>query len=61
MQPTHVVVDTRDGYTWAFDADAKPFTYHTASKFADVRNSERKPETPPFKLFRLKEDAEYIL
>lgn len=53
MQPTHVVVDTSGGYTWAFDADGKPFVEATAGRFAVARNSEMKPPFQTYRVFAL--------
>jgi hypothetical protein len=40
MHASHVVVDTRDGYTFWKDADGELFTLDTAHRFAMVRNHE---------------------
>lgn len=42
--PTHVVIDTHDGWTFWKDADNRMFTERTATSFAALRNSEMKPE-----------------
>ena len=43
MRPEAVVVDDRDGYTWAKGADGKPFTAATATAYAAKLNAECKP------------------
>jgi hypothetical protein len=53
MQPTHVVVDTRDGMTWAVGEDGQPMIEATAGRFAVKRNSELPPERRTYRVFRL--------
>ena len=36
--PTHVVVDTLDGYTWSRDEESRPFNADTAVEYARERN-----------------------
>lgn len=40
--PTHVVIDTEDGWTWWRDAHGLPFVEDTATAWAAVMNEERK-------------------
>lgn len=40
--PTHIVIDTTDGWTWARDQQADPFTESTATEWAAILNAERK-------------------
>lgn len=48
--PTHVVVDTRDGYVFSRDSYDRPFNGSLAHMFANSRNM----ETPNrYKVFRL--------
>jgi hypothetical protein len=42
--PTHIVIDTRDGWTWARDVDGHPFTETTATLYAALLNDNSKPE-----------------
>lgn len=51
--PTHVVVDTIDGYTWAKDMRGESFTQLTATGFARAMNQTRKPGHKTYALFRL--------
>jgi len=53
MQPTHVVVDTRDGHTWAVGEDGQPMVEATAGRFAARRNSELPRERQTYRVFRL--------
>lgn len=48
--PTHVVVDTRDGYVFSKDSYGRPFNGSLAHMFANSRNME-KPGT--YKAFQL--------
>ena len=48
MMPTHIVIDTRDGWTWARDRDGHPFTEATATTFRDLLNGDLKPERRTF-------------
>jgi hypothetical protein len=41
--PTHIVIDTRDGWTWARDRDGHPFTETTATTFRDAMNEVANP------------------
>jgi hypothetical protein len=36
--PTHIVIDTRDGWTWARDRNGNPFTEGTATVFRNLLN-----------------------
>lgn len=38
MEPTHVVVDTRDGYVFWRDGSGELLTADSAAKLADKRN-----------------------
>jgi hypothetical protein len=38
--PTHIVIDTRDGWTWARDRDGNPFTEETATTFYHQMNDD---------------------
>jgi hypothetical protein len=49
--PSHVVVDTRDAYTWAFDLEGKKFTETTARRFAAERNEDYPERT--YQVFKL--------
>src|SRR5581483_12449060 len=53
MEPTHVVVDTRDGYTWAKDGHGQPLTEETAAQMAQAYNDEMKPEYRTYQVFKL--------
>jgi hypothetical protein len=44
MIPEYLVIDTIDGYTIWRDYDGVFLTEDTASRMADLYNSERKPE-----------------
>lgn len=46
--PTHIVIDTTDGWTWARDRNGNPFTDETAHAWAKLLNDERKPERRTF-------------
>lgn len=46
--PTHVVIDLRDGYTWAKDTNGKPLTEKTATEMAAKWNAEMKEEARTF-------------
>lgn len=50
VAPTHVVVDTQDGYTYSADVKG-PFTLETATAFADFRNSVSRAST--YRVFAL--------
>lgn len=41
--PTHIVIDTYDGWVWSRDRDGNPFTEETAREWRDVLNDERNP------------------
>ena len=56
--PTHVVVDTHDGYPFWAGADGELFTLESATAFARERNAEMKPEHRTYALFRL--EPEYM-
>lgn len=43
--PTHVAVDTRDGYVFYRGQDGELFNSDSARKFADKRNAELKQPT----------------
>ncbi len=51
--PSHVVVDTIDGYVFKAGSDGELFTLETATAFARERNSERKPQHRTYAVFRL--------
>jgi len=53
MQPTHVVVDTRDGYTWFMGEDGRPMVEATAGRFATKRNDELPRERQTYRVFAL--------
>jgi hypothetical protein len=53
MHATHVVVDTHDGCTWFKDADGALFTLDTATRFAEQRNAEMKPQHRTYQVFAL--------
>jgi hypothetical protein len=38
--PTHIVIDTKDGFVFARDHGGHGFTEATATQFANLRNSE---------------------
>lgn len=42
--PTHIVIDTADGFVFARDGEGHGFTAGTAAHFASLRNSELAPE-----------------
>lgn len=44
MIATHVVVDSRDGYTWWRDINGNLFTEETANAWAKMVNDEMIPE-----------------
>lgn len=52
LVPTHIVVDTRDGYIFGRDSFGTPFTHEIANRFAAVRNSELR-QGNPFQVFQL--------
>lgn len=51
--PSHVVVDTTDGYVFRAGSDGELFTLETAAAFARERNAEMKPEYRTYAVFRL--------
>ena len=51
--PTHVVVDTTDGYVFSAGSDGKLFTELTVKIFASMRNAEMKPEYQSYVVFML--------
>ena len=51
--PTHVVVDTCDGYVFRSGHDGVLFTVDSAQAFADHRNAEMKPEYASYAVFKL--------
>jgi hypothetical protein len=51
--PTHVVVDTIDGYVFKGDSLGDLFNQERATAFAAVRNAELKPEFQSYKVFAL--------
>jgi hypothetical protein len=53
MQPTHIVVDTQDGFVFSKDADGVLFTESIAWSFANKRNLERKAEFRTYQVFEL--------
>jgi hypothetical protein len=53
IYPTHVVVDTRDGFTWARDGDGTPFTEGTARAFTAQRNAELAEPGRTYRTFAL--------
>jgi len=53
--PTHVVVDTRDGYTFARDHRGALFTAETAREMADLRDAELHRDFRTYKVFALTE------
>lgn len=59
MQASHVVVDTRDGHTWAKDAAGQLLTLDTARGMADRYNAECKPEHRTYAVYRLSLDTRY--
>lgn len=54
--PGAVVVDTRDGFTWAKDSAGQPFTPAAAREMAAKFNGEMQPEHRTFKVYRLVAD-----
>ena len=50
---THIVVDTKDGYSFWAGADGNLFTLETATAFARERNREMKFPHRSYALFRL--------
>lgn len=42
--PTHIVIDTKDGFVFSRDGEGHGFTEGTATHFANLRNSELTPE-----------------
>ncbi len=56
MHATHVVVDTRDGYTIWRGKDGKLFDRQSARQSADECNAGMKPEHQLYKVFRLEEE-----
>jgi hypothetical protein len=55
--PTHVVVDTLDGYVFRAGGNGILFDKQSATEFASLRNSERKPQYQSYKVFRLVEES----
>jgi hypothetical protein len=51
--PTHVVVDTLDGYTFTHDGSHILFDGPTAVKYATARNMEQNPGFKSYEVFRL--------
>ena len=58
MHATHVVVDTRDGYTFWNDSTGQLFDQARATSFAGQRNAERKPEHRTYQVFALTTDLD---
>jgi hypothetical protein len=56
MNPSHVVVDTTDGYVWAKDQFGHLFDADTAKQFAQMRNDGEKIPGM-YKVFRLEEES----
>lgn len=56
MEPTHIVVDTRDGYDYRAASDGVLFGAETARAFAEQRNAELKPEFRTYVVRRLVPD-----
>lgn len=50
---THVVVDTKDGYTFWAGSDGELFDCTSAAAFAANRNAAMKPEHRSYMVFRL--------
>jgi hypothetical protein len=59
QQPTHVVVDTIDGYTYKGDATGVLFDGPRAVQFANTRNNEQNPGFKSFIVFRLEQEASF--
>jgi hypothetical protein len=57
---THVVVDTKDGYTFWKGGDGELFRYEGAREFAEHRNAEMKPEHRSYLVFALRATAETV-
>jgi hypothetical protein len=51
--PTHIVVDTIDGYVFKGDSLGDLFNQERATRFADERNAEMKPEYRSYRVFAL--------
>lgn len=60
-QPTHVVVDTRDGHTWAVGEDGQPMNAATAGRFAVRRNDELPRERQTYRVFHLVPDDPFVV
>ena len=56
VMPTHVVVDTSDGYTFWGGVD-KPFTRDEAFAFANKRNANLNPGVRPYIVCSLKAEV----
>jgi hypothetical protein len=55
QRPTHVVVDTIDGYTFNKDASGELFDGPRAAAFAEARNNEQNPGYKSYEVFYLSE------
>jgi hypothetical protein len=53
--PTHVVMDTSDGYIWWRTSMDVPMTLVLATAFAHDRNAEMKPEHRTYRVYALTE------
>lgn len=56
-RPEAVVVDYRDSYTWAKDADGQPFTAATAARYAARLNAECRPANQTYAVLPVGEEA----
>ena len=52
-RPTHLVMDTRDGFIYSRDSSGRPFNKERAIQFARDRNSEMKPGYRNYAVFEL--------
>jgi hypothetical protein len=59
QQPTHVVVDTIDGYVYKGDTTGLLFDGPRAAQFAHTRNNEQNPGFRSFIVFRLEREASF--
>lgn len=59
QQPTHVVVDTIDGYVYKGDTTGLLFDGPRAAQFANIRNNEQNPGMRSFIVFRLEREASF--
>jgi hypothetical protein len=57
VHPSHVVVDTRDGYVFRTDSDEYLFDAETAAAFAKRRNPQLNPELGSYWVFKLVPEA----